>query len=203
MILILKSMVQTWCSSISSQFHISWEQLEILVLLSLSLAFGYLLLRICDVVLFGQTTTSKLRQSSFILEEGDPYTYDYVHIRPNRANETASSEEEENLLCKADTDFHFNMPQHVREEEEDNLETIIGSTSYPSKVVARIEEDVTSYPSSLLQEGNDAIGLRKRNPSQLESTIVHRDISAVEGEEGYVMVTKKKTSAVNHPRYTS
>lgn len=192
MILVLRSMVQTWCSSISSQFHMSWEQLEILVLLSLSLAFGYLLLRICDVVLFGQTTTSKLRHSSFILEEGDPSTYDYVHIRPNIANETASSEEEENLLCKADTDFHFNMPQHVREEEEDNLETIIGSTSYPSKVAARIEEDVTSYSSSSsLQEGNNAIGLRKRKPSQLESTTVHRDISAVEDEEGYVMVTKR------------
>lgn len=189
-------MVPTWCTSISSQFLISWEQFEILVLLSLSLAFGYMLLRICDVVLFGQMTTASKRHPKDVVlleDEGDPSTYDFVHIRPNIAKEIASTEEEEeeeNLLCKADTDFHFNMPQHVREEEEDNLETIIGSTSYPSKVSIRVEEEVTSYASSSLQGENNAMGLRKRNPSQLNST-AYREISAVEGEEGYVMVNKK------------
>lgn len=179
------SMVSTWCTSISSQFLISWEQLEIIVLLSLSLAFGYLLLRICDVVLFGPTTTASKRPTKDVSleDEGDPSTYDFVHIRPAITTEIASSEEDENPLCKADTDFHFNMPQHVREEEEDNLETVIGSTIH-------VEKEATSYDSSSLQGEITAMGLRKRNPSQFNST-AYREISAVEGEEGYVMVHKK------------
>lgn len=169
-------MFKAWCSSISSQFHVSWEQLEIIVLLGLSVAFGYLLLRILDVILFGQMAVN---HHYFSEEGGDQSSYDYVHIRHN-THDIISEEEE---ISNADKDFHFNMPQHVREEQEDNLETIIGSTSsYPTRVANN--DDVPSYLSS------NTIGLRKRNPLQAESA-ANREISVVEGEEGYILVSKK------------
>jgi hypothetical protein len=176
------TMFETWCSSISSQFHVSWEQLEIIVILGISVAFGYLLLRILDVILFGQMAVNR----HYLEEGGDQSSYDYVHIRHD-AHDIISEEE----ISNAGKDFHFNMPQHVREEQEDNLETIIGSTSSSPPTRADVnDDDVPSYSSSSSTQRNNTVGLRKRNPLQVESA-ANREISVVEGEEGYILVSKK------------
>ena len=149
-----------WTSS-----RISREQIEIMLILSASVLFGYFLLKIRDVV-FGETEIHHL----------EDHAGEYVHVhRPALTGEEVVDDDYRERSRSAAAVYHFSLSNHVREEEEENLEAIINTSS-----------KVGVASSSLSTTADDgSFGLRKRN---LEST--NRDIHVVEGEEGYLMVSK-------------
>lgn len=145
--------------------RISREQIEIMLILCASLLFGYFLLKIRDVV-FGETEIHHLEDQAG----------EYVHVhRPALTGEEVVDDDYRERSRSAPAVYHFSLSNHVREEEEENLEAIISTSS-----------KVGMASSSLSTTADDgSFGLRKRN---LEST--NRDIHVVEGEEGYLMVSK-------------